>query len=101
MFQCGIKNLYKRKVERCGHRHVAVPAPFKSRTQSLPASTFFCRRFYFDARKQTAKLNAVLQGLKFITFAAEIIDDFGKRAHGFPVADPVVQEQDNVIFFSG
>ncbi len=61
----------------------------------------FCRRFYFDVRKQTAKLNAVLQGLEFIIFAAEIIDDFGKRAHGFPVADAVVQEQDNVIFFSG
>ena len=79
----------------CGDR------TFKEQNAKPSGINVFCRRVFFVERKQTAKLNAVLQGLEFIIFAAEIIDDFGKRAHGFPVADAVVQEQDNVIFFSG
>lgn len=39
--------------------------------------------------------------LEGITFATEIIDDFWQSANGFAVADAVVQEQDDVIFFSG
>lgn len=49
---------------------------------------------------KTSEQKAVLKGLEDITFTAEILDNFWQSADGFAVADTVVQEQDDVVFFT-